>query len=111
MPDHPYRVAIVGAGAIGRAHANAVRQLPHQPSLAVFDPNQAAIAAFCQEFPDAQVHPDLTSLLADRCSSEDIVVLAMPRKPRWRWAYRFWQLDITSSQKSLLHLLQEKVNN
>lgn len=72
--ESPLRVAVVGAGYMGRAHIDAVQGCANARLSAVVDPSPAA-AELAATLKVAH-HPDLASLLASDCT--DAVVLATP---------------------------------
>jgi predicted dehydrogenase len=74
------RVYIVGAGVIGRTHAEAVRKLPDRDKIALFvaDPNPAALAAFTEQYPEAKPYSDAGAMLAEPAEEDDIVIIGTP---------------------------------
>lgn len=80
MLVQPVRIYIVGAGVIARSHARAASKLPAPDgvSLAVADPDSAALADFAAEFPDARTVNDAGAMLAEPAAADDIVVVATP---------------------------------
>jgi predicted dehydrogenase len=65
--DRP-RAAIIGAGLMGRWHADAVRRLGGSVSVVV-DPNEAAREALGRRHPGARLLPELDPELIARCST------------------------------------------
>ncbi len=74
------RIYLIGAGVIARAHAAAIRRLPHQEQvmLAVADPNAQALAAFSEQYPHARLFQDAHVMLAEPAQENDIVIVATP---------------------------------
>ncbi len=74
------RIYLIGAGVIARAHAAAIRRLPHaeEVNLAVADPNAQALAAFSEQYPRARLFQDAQTMLAEPAQENDIVVVATP---------------------------------
>jgi predicted dehydrogenase len=74
------RIYLIGAGVIARAHAAAIRRLPHaeQVMLAVADPNAQTLAAFIEQYPHARSFQDAQTMLAEPAQENDIVIVATP---------------------------------
>jgi predicted dehydrogenase len=74
-PLAPLRVAVVGAGVMGRHHANVYRSLPQAELVAVVEPDAARRSAAERDFACA-VYPDVAAMLAS--ISIDIASVAAP---------------------------------
>ena len=73
-PTHTTRIAIAGAGLIGRAHLAVIEQNPDCTACAIVDPSPAAAALAAQR--NLPLYPSLEALLAQ--DRPDAVVLATP---------------------------------
>ncbi|MFC0330904.1 Gfo/Idh/MocA family protein [Paenibacillus sepulcri] len=74
------RIYLIGAGVIGRYHAEAIRKLPagEPVELKAADPNVQALAAFTETFPEAKSYSDARSMLAEPAREDDIVIVGTP---------------------------------
>ena len=74
------RVYLIGAGAIARHHAAAVRKLPGGPEavLSVADPAAPTLRSFLEEYPEARGYADASAMLAEPALPSDVVVVATP---------------------------------
>jgi inositol 2-dehydrogenase len=72
----PVRLAVIGAGPMGRHHCATLATLPGARLVAVADPNLEAAQAAASVAPDTRVTADHRSLLDD--PSVDAVVIATP---------------------------------
>ncbi|WP_309085492.1 Gfo/Idh/MocA family oxidoreductase [Chelativorans sp.] len=70
------RVFIIGAGFIGRAHAEAAALLGS--AIHVADPSEAALQGFLDKFPEAAAFPDADKMLSIPAHEDDVVVVATP---------------------------------
>jgi len=70
------RVHIIGAGFIGRAHAEAARLLGAE--IVVADPSEAARHAFLEKFPGTPAFASAEAMLATPAAADDVVVIATP---------------------------------
>lgn len=77
-------VGLLGFGAIGAAHAQAVRETPGLHLVAVCDRDPARAAAALAADPDARVHEDSLRLLDD--PEVDIVIISTPPDSHAQWA-------------------------
>ena len=77
-------VGLLGFGAIGAAHARAVRETAGLHLVAVCDRDPARAAQALEADPDARIHPDAETLLAD--PDVDIVVVSTPPDSHAAWA-------------------------
>ena len=68
--------AIVGTGAIARAHAEAIAAYPHARLVAVTDLSRESAASFAEEFGGPAVYDDLDALLASE--RPDVVHVCTP---------------------------------
>ncbi len=74
-PNHqPLRIAVVGAGLVGRRHIDAIRHAEGIELGAIVDPDEAAADLARQA--GARFHPDLDALLVER--AVDGIILATP---------------------------------
>ena len=73
MPREPYRVGIVGAGGIARAHGGACRQVEDASLVAVCDVSREAADRFADEFDVQARYTDLAKMLA--AEALDIAVI------------------------------------
>ena len=71
---HPYRVGLVGAGGIARAHASACRQLDCAELVAICDVSADALQRFGTEFNVSQRYLDLDQMLAE--ADLDIAIIS-----------------------------------
>lgn len=71
----PLRVAVIGAGVMGRHHANVYRALPEAELVAVVEPNETRRLAAERDHGCA-VHPDVSALLA--ATRVDVASVAAP---------------------------------
>ena len=71
---HPFRIAVVGAGMIGKAHIGVIRANPACALSAIVDPSPAALAL--AQGADVPLYPTLDELIAR--DKPDAVVLATP---------------------------------
>ncbi|MFC5653814.1 Gfo/Idh/MocA family protein [Paenibacillus solisilvae] len=74
------RFYIVGAGVIGRTHAEAIQKLQGAEGfeVKVADPNPQALAGFAERFPEAVTHSDAKAMLAEAAKEDDIVIIGTP---------------------------------
>lgn len=74
------RIYLIGAGVIARTHAAAMRHLPaaNEVTLSVADPNERALSAFADEYPQARTFTDAGTMLAEVASPTDIVIVTAP---------------------------------
>ncbi|UVI31273.1 Gfo/Idh/MocA family protein [Paenibacillus spongiae] len=74
------RIYLIGAGVIGKAHAEAIRKLPAEDAIEVkvADPNPKALAAFVEAYPEATAYSDAQAMLAEEANEDDIVVVGTP---------------------------------
>lgn len=76
------RIYLIGAGVIGRAHANAARTLyqenPGELTLHICDRDPAILQSFAEEFPEAQQWTDAGEMLAEAPQDSDVVVVGTP---------------------------------
>ena len=77
-------VGLLGFGAIGAAHARAVRETAGLHLVAVCDRDPARAAQALEADPDARLHADADMLLAD--PDVDIVVISTPPDSHAAWA-------------------------
>jgi predicted dehydrogenase len=70
------RVYIIGAGFIGRAHAEAARLLGAE--ILVADPSAASRHAFLEKFPGTPAFASADEMLAAPAAADDVVVIATP---------------------------------
>ena len=70
------RLGLVGAGLVGRRHAEAIRQSVHAQLAAVTDPSEAALAPHCEE--GVTTFADLDALIS--AGSVDGLILATPNR-------------------------------
>lgn len=70
----PYRVGLVGAGGIARAHAGACRQLDCAELVAICDVSDEALQRFGAEFNVTQRYCDLDTMLAE--ADLDIAIIS-----------------------------------
>ena len=71
---HPFRIAVVGAGMIGKAHIGVIRANPACALSAIVDPSPAALAL--AQRADVPLYPTLDELIAR--DKPDAVVLSTP---------------------------------
>ncbi|UVI33207.1 Gfo/Idh/MocA family protein [Paenibacillus spongiae] len=74
------RFYLVGAGVIGRTHAEAIRKLQGEETfeIKVADPNPTALAGFAERFPEAVTFSDTKTMLAEAAEENDIVIIGTP---------------------------------
>ncbi|WP_054026059.1 Gfo/Idh/MocA family protein [Bacillus sp. FJAT-28004] len=74
------RIYIIGAGVIGRFHAEAIRKLSAEESILmkVADPNAQTLAIFTEAFPEAEAFSDTQTMLAEPAREDDIVIIGTP---------------------------------
>ncbi|MDQ8736789.1 Gfo/Idh/MocA family oxidoreductase [Paenibacillus sp. LHD-38] len=74
------RIYIIGAGVIGRYHAEAVRKLSVEEPvlLKVADPNQQTLSVFQEAFPEAEAYADAGVMLSEAAKEDDIVIIGTP---------------------------------
>ncbi|ALS28700.1 oxidoreductase [Paenibacillus sp. 32O-W] len=74
------RFYIIGAGFIGRTHAEAIRKLTDEQEIVikVADPNPAALNSFTERFPEAIPYADVRTMLAEEAREDDIVIVGTP---------------------------------
>jgi predicted dehydrogenase len=77
-------VGLLGFGAIGAAHATAVRETPGLHLAAVCDRDPARAALACASDPDVHVHDDAHALIDD--PRVDVVVISTPPDSHAYWA-------------------------
>lgn len=77
-------VGLLGFGAIGAAHAQAVRETPGLHLVAVCDRDPSRAAAALMADPEARVHADSLALLED--PDVDIVIISTPPDSHAEWA-------------------------
>jgi predicted dehydrogenase len=96
------QLLIIGAGVIGRHHADALAVIPggDRCALLVFDPNAEARAAFARDYPRAELFEDLGAAMARGGGPRDIAIVATPPAPRFQIMERCLQ--------SGWHVLAEK---
>lgn len=71
---HPLRIAIVGAGKMGRHHARAIARLGASAKLtAIVDPSVAARESLCALYPQAQPFKSLQALMAAPNARPDVI--------------------------------------
>lgn len=73
------RLYIIGAGVIGRTHAETAKKLSEPVKLRVADTNPIALAAFCDQFPDAIGFTNMEEMLnSEAAENDDIVIICTP---------------------------------
>jgi predicted dehydrogenase len=73
------RLYIIGAGVIGRTHAEASKKLSEPIQLRVADTNPIALAAFCNQFPDSIGFTNVEEMLnSEAAENDDIVIISTP---------------------------------
>jgi predicted dehydrogenase len=73
------RLYLIGAGVIGRTHAEAANKLSEPITLRVADTNPITLAAFCHQFPDAIGFTDVEDMLnSEKAVEDDIVIVSTP---------------------------------
>ena len=73
------RLYIIGAGVIGRTHAEAGQKLPETIQLRIADSNPNTLADFCNQFPEAIGFTDAEEMLRfESAREDDIVIVATP---------------------------------
>ena len=77
-------VGLLGFGAIGAAHATAVRETPGLHLAAVCDRDPARAALACASDPDVRVNDDAHALIDD--PGGDVVVISTPPDSHAAWA-------------------------
>jgi predicted dehydrogenase len=73
----PLRVALIGAGHLGKIHAKLLKSTPGAELVAVVDPLEGAAAKLARPA-RARVHPDHRALLADAEARPEAAVIAAP---------------------------------
>ena len=77
-PQHPYaRIAVAGAGLIGKRHIEIIQHLEHATMVGVADPDPAA-KAYCQQLGVGH-YASLEDLLDT--AKPDGVIIATPNNP------------------------------
>jgi predicted dehydrogenase len=73
------RLYIIGAGVIGRTHAEAARKLSEPIQLRIADTNPVALEAFCSQFPEAIGFTNVEKMLnSETAQDDDIVIISTP---------------------------------
>lgn len=73
------RLYIIGAGVIGRTHAEAAYKLSEPVQLRVADTNGDTLASFCEQFPEAVGFTNVQEMLNSEASqNDDIVIISTP---------------------------------
>ncbi|MFB5196857.1 Gfo/Idh/MocA family protein [Neobacillus sp. KR4-4] len=73
------RLYIIGAGVIGRTHAETAKKLSEPVKLRVADTNPIALAAFCDQFPEAIGFTNVEEMLnSEAVENDDIVIICTP---------------------------------
>ncbi|WP_223591756.1 Gfo/Idh/MocA family protein [Neobacillus bataviensis] len=73
------RLYIIGAGVIGRTHAEAAYKLSESVQLRVADTNANTLASFCEQFPEAVGFTDTQEMLnSEAAENDDIVIISTP---------------------------------
>lgn len=74
------RFYLIGAGVIGRTHAEAIRKLPlgEGYELNVADPNPQALAGFAALYPEARTFADAGAMLGEAARDDDVVIVGTP---------------------------------
>lgn len=84
VDSRAFGVGLLGFGAIGAEHAQAVLATPGLALVGVYDPKAERMAAATSIAPGVQRHRDAESLLSD--SSVDVVIVSTPPDSHARWA-------------------------
>jgi len=73
-------ILIIGAGAIGRHHATAIRKhvASESANVAVADPSSQALEQFLAEFPDVLAFSDVAEAVGRPAGEDDISIVAAP---------------------------------
>ncbi|WP_054027341.1 Gfo/Idh/MocA family protein [Bacillus sp. FJAT-28004] len=74
------RFYLIGAGVIGRTHAEAIRKLAPREGceIKVADPSPQALSGFAELYPEAQTFTDAQTMLAEEANDDDIVIVGTP---------------------------------
>ncbi|MGG3468204.1 Gfo/Idh/MocA family oxidoreductase [Neobacillus pocheonensis] len=73
------RLYIIGAGVIGRTHAEAANKLSEPIQLRVADTNPNALTMFCEKFPEATSFSSVEEMLSSEAAQhDDIVIVSTP---------------------------------
>lgn len=73
------RIYLIGAGVIARTHAAAAAKLDERIELHAADPDEAALASFREQYPEAATYGDAAAMLgAAPARDDDIVIVATP---------------------------------
>ncbi|GIQ64734.1 hypothetical protein PACILC2_33020 [Paenibacillus cisolokensis] len=73
------RFYLIGAGVIGKTHAEAIRKLRIEGvELCVADPNPSALAGFAELYPEARAFSSAEEMLAAPAADDDIVIVGTP---------------------------------
>lgn len=73
------RLYIIGAGVIGRTHAEAANKLSEPIKLRVADTNPLALATFCHQFPGAIGFTNIEEMLnSEAAEDDDVVIISTP---------------------------------
>ena len=73
------RLYIIGAGVIGRTHAEAAKKLSEPIQLHVADTNPEAVTSFCKQFPEAIGFTKVEEMLSSEAAqNDDIVIISTP---------------------------------
>src|SRR4051812_14586408 len=73
------RLYIIGAGVIGRTHAEAAYKLSEPVQLRVADTNGDTLASFCEQFPEAVGFTNVQEMLnSEAAQKDDIVIISTP---------------------------------
>lgn len=73
------RLYIIGAGVIGRTHAEAAKKLSEPIELRAADTNPAALEAFCSQFPETIGFTNVEEMLnSETAQNDDIVIISTP---------------------------------
>lgn len=94
------RIFLLGAGTMAREHARAARASGAAIEIHAADPSDEARASFGELFPEAQLHPDVESMLASPAQEGDLGIIATPP-----WLHRP-QIELVA--RSGRHILCEK---
>lgn len=94
-PRPPFRAAIIGAGAIARSHATALRELAGRAELvAVVDIDAQRAAAFAAEFGAARSYSEATELFANE--QLDLVQICTPPRSHVPLALQSLRAGVTA---------------
>src|ERR671910_2817962 len=72
------RFGLIGFGAWGKFHADAIRKAPGAELAAIACASEASAAAAREKYPDAAIHRDWRALVSDR--SLDAIDIVLPNK-------------------------------